>query len=56
MKSELKRGFSDLFLFLQAVNHSLEPRQISRGSNDRSLAIEKEQRNGQVKGEVVGKP
>ena len=52
-KREQKRGFSDLFLFPQAVNHSLK---VCCRSNDRRLALGKKQRKGQVKGEVVAKP
>ena len=52
-KGVLKRGFSDLFLFPQVVNHSLE---VCCRSNDRRLALGKKQREGQVKGEVVAKP
>ena len=35
LKSEVKCGFSDLFLFPQAVNHSLELHQVCLQTNDR---------------------
>ena len=35
LKNEVKRGFSDLFLFPQAFNHSLKPGRVCRRSNDR---------------------